>query len=146
MSNEEVVRRYWEAHRTGDLDAESALRHPDWFAEYPQLRERIRGDANQRAIIEHYPGGPPRPSEAVRIVGTEDRYVVTPAYTVERIVGDGDAWWADGTAIYPDGSLWYFVVMMELRDGLVARETAFYAAPMETPAWRLPWIERMDPS
>jgi hypothetical protein len=38
------------------------------------------------------------------------------------------------------------VVLLDLRDGLVYRETQFYAAPFEAPAWRSQRVERMpDP-
>jgi hypothetical protein len=33
------------------------------------------------------------------------------------------------------------VDLIELRDGLVHRETMYWAAPFEAPAWRAPWVE-----
>ncbi len=142
-SNEETVRRYVAALQANDHQTLSTLRHPDWVAEYPQSRERIRGDANERAIIESYPGGRPEP-RVVHVVGNEDRWVVSPSYTIHRIVGNGDAWWGDGTIGYPDGSTWFVVALFELRDGLVHRETDYFAEPFEPPAWRAPFVESMD--
>jgi hypothetical protein len=90
-----------------------------------------------------YPGGRPsvRPD---RVVGSEDRWVMTPLYSLERIVGDGDTWWADGTIAYPDGSTWCLAMLIEIRDAHVHRETTYFAEPFAAPAWRAPYVERMD--
>ncbi len=103
-SNEEIVRRYWHAHAAHDHKTVSELRHPDWLAEWPQSGERVRGDGNDRAIMDNYPGGEPHLDATHRIVGAEDRWVVTPAYTVQRVIGNGDAWWGSGIGTYPDGT------------------------------------------
>lgn len=142
-SNEDVVRAYMRANEAGDLDLLSALRHRDWTSEWPQSGERIRGDANMRAIMEHFPGGQPE-LKANRIVGSEDRWVLTPVYSVQRIVGSGDSWWGDGTIRYPDGSTWNYAIFVELRDGLIYRETEYFAEPFEAPEWRKPFVEHMD--
>jgi len=143
QSNEDVVRAYVAAHGSGDQDRLTELRHPDWSSEWPQSGERIRRDAAARAIDEAYPGGRPavRPEH---VVGSEDRWVMTPLYSLQRIVGNGDSWWGDGTIAYPDGSTWYLAMFMEVRDGLIYRETAYFAEPFEAPAWRAPYVERMD--
>jgi ketosteroid isomerase-like protein len=142
-SNEELVRRYLEAHANHDYDAVSALRDPEWMLEWPQSRERVRGDANDRAIMENWPGGQPS-GLSVRVVGSEDQWVVTPFNTIHRVVGSGDFWSADGTSAYPDGSTWFVVALLQLRDGRVHRETWYFGAPFEAPAWRAAWVERMS--
>ena len=143
MTNDEVVHAYVESYRTDDRAAQGRLRHPDWTVTYPQSDERIRGHANMAAIMAHYPGGPPE-VERARVVGSEDHYVVTPMFTIERVAGSGDLWWGDGVATYPDGSVWHVVVLLELHDGLIYRETEYFALPFEAPAWRAPWVERVD--
>jgi hypothetical protein len=30
-----------------------------------------------------------------------------------------------------------------MRDGLVAKETAYWTKPFPAPEWRAPWVERM---
>ena len=141
-SNEQVVRRYVEAVTAHDPNMLGQLRHQEWTAEWPQSGERVRGDANNRAIIDNWPGG--RPSARVnRVVGAEDRWVVTPLFTVQRVVGSGDFWWAAGTVSYADGSTWFDVILLELRDGTVLRETWYFAPSSEAPAWRAQWVERM---
>ena len=143
-SNEEVVRRYAEAHRVHDYDTVGTLRHPDWTAEFPQTGERIRGNANDRAIMDNWPGGLPE-ALGLRLVGSEDRWVATPSNTLHRILGSGDTWWGDGTATYPDGSSWFVALLITLRDGKVHRETWYFGSPLEAPAWRAAWVERIDP-
>ncbi len=141
-TNEEIVRSYIAAMEAHDLDGMERLRHEDYVLEWPQSGERIRGAANARAIDEHIPQGLPE-LESVRIVGSEDQWVTTPAFTIQRVVGSGDTWWADGRVRYPDGSTWHIVSIMELRDGLVHHETNYFAEPFDAPDWRAPWVERM---
>ena len=74
-------------------------------------------------------------------MGSEDRWVMTPSLTVTRIVGNGDSWWADGTASYPDGSAWYAAALLELRGGQLYRETWYFAPQLERPVWRSQWVE-----
>ena len=140
-SNEDVVRAYLAAHQAHDYDAVDRLRAVDWTTEWPQSGERVRGAANDRAIMDNWPGGLPE-ADTIRVVGSEDRWVMTPAFTFQRIVGKGDSWWADGTATYPDGSRWFVVGLLELRDGKLLREVWYFAPPLEAPAWRAEWVER----
>ena len=58
-SNEQTMRRYLEAHEQHDTATMAELRVPDWIAEMPQSGERIRGHANDRAIMANWPGGRP---------------------------------------------------------------------------------------
>jgi hypothetical protein len=94
-----------------------------------------------REIIANYPGGSPV-TEVTRIVGSEDQWVVTPGNTVARVAGSGDFWWSEWRVTYPNGDVYLVVDLLELRDGLVHRETAYWAAPFEAPEWRAPWVER----
>jgi limonene-1,2-epoxide hydrolase len=143
-TNEEVVRAYIGALTANDADAIGRLREPDWRVDYPQSGERIRGHANERAIADNYPGGLPD-IDPSRVVGSEDRWVVTPSFTFERIAGSGDTWWSEGKARYPDGSLWHVVTMYQLHDGRIHRETTYWAEPFDPPGWRAGWIEPIEP-
>jgi SnoaL-like domain len=143
-TNEEVIRAYLQAIVSNDAATQARLRDPDWFVDYPQSGERIRGHANERAIADHYPGGLPEVDPG-RLVGSEDRWVVTPSFTYERIAGSGDTWWGEGRAHYPDGSTWFVASMYRLRDGRVLRETTYWALPFDPPAWRAEWVEPITP-
>jgi hypothetical protein len=51
-----------------------------------------------------------------------------------------DMEWFD--AIYHDD----VIVVHQYRDGLVVRETSYYAAPFQAPAWRARWVEPIPSS
>ena len=141
VSNEDCVRRYAAASVANDLEGLVALRHPDWMVFWPQSGERVHSTEAFAEIIANYPGGAPK-REITRIVGAEDRWVVTASNTVLQIAGSGDFWWSEWRVTYPTGELYLVVDLLELRDGLVYRETVYWAAPFEAPDWRAPWVER----
>jgi hypothetical protein len=142
LTNEEVVHQYGAAMAAFDLPTLTRLRHPDWGVLWPQSGERVHGTENFAEIIRNYPGGQPK-TEVTRLIGTEDRWVVTPGNTVLRVAGSGDFWWAEWRVTYPDGEVYLSVTLIELRDGLVFHETTYWAAPFEAPSWRAPWVERV---
>jgi hypothetical protein len=94
VTNEEVVRRYLETSAAKDFDALGSLRHPDWQSLWPQSGERVIGHAHWAEIAQNYPGGVPQVS-IDRLVGSEDRWFVTPGNTVARAAGTGDFWWGE---------------------------------------------------
>jgi hypothetical protein len=145
LTNEEVVRRYGAAMAAFDLDALAELRHPDWAVFWPQSGERVHGNQAFAEIIRNYPGGSPR-TEVTRIVGAEDRWVVTAGNTVLKVAGSGDFWWAEWRVTYPGDEVYLAVSLVELRDGLVYHETTYWAAPFDAPDWRAPWVEREPPA
>ncbi|MFI5261431.1 MAG: nuclear transport factor 2 family protein [Candidatus Limnocylindrales bacterium] len=145
LTNQAVVERYTAASARGDLAAMEALRHADWAVVWPQSGERVRGDEHFAAIVANYPGG--RPSvEIERIVGSEDRWLVTPSNTVLRVAGSGDFWSSEWSMVYPDGQAYHVVDLLELRDGRVHRETVYWAAPFTAPAWRQAYVESPRPA
>jgi hypothetical protein len=143
MTNEETARAYVRACVEGDMEALSRLRHPDWTVDWPQSGERVRGSEAFASIHQMYPGGSPR-STVRRVVGSEDRWTVTPTNTVVRVAGEGEAWWGEWMMRYPDGSDWFCVDLIELRDGKVHRETVYWATPLPAPEWRANLVERIE--
>jgi hypothetical protein len=141
LSNEECVRRYATASAAHELEALAPLRHPDWMVSWPQSGESVHGTEAFAEIIANYPGGAPA-TEITRIVGAEDRWVVTPGNTVLQVAGSGDFWWSEWRLTYPNGEVYLVVDLIELRDGLVYRETVYWAPPFEAPDWRAPWVDR----
>jgi hypothetical protein len=141
LTNEECVRQYAAASAAHDIAALTALRHPDWMVVWPQSGERVLGSRDWAEIIANYPGGAPK-AEVTRVVGAEDRWVVTPGNTVVQIAGSGDFWWSEWRLTYPNGDVYLVVDLLELRDGLVHRETVYWAAPFEAAAWRAPWVTK----
>ena len=136
------MRRYAAASVGNDLAALTALRHPDWLVYWPQSGERVHGNEAFAEIIANSPGGAPT-REVTRVVGAEDRWVVTASNTVLQVVGSGDFWWCEWRVTYPNGDIYLVVDLIELQDGLVHRETVYWAAPFEAPGWRAPWVERV---
>jgi hypothetical protein len=49
--------------------------------------------------------------------------------------------WITEYLIFYDGRPIPTVSIMEFRDGMVARETQYFADRFEAPAWRAPWRE-----
>lgn len=143
MTNEEVVLRYAAAAAGDDVAAMEALRHPRWTATWPQSGERVTSSAAFAAIVDGYPGGRPR-TTVDRVVGGDDRVVLTALGTPLRIAGSGDVWWATFRMAYPDGVDYHCIELLELEGGKVLRETVYWAAPFPAPGWRAAWVERTD--
>jgi hypothetical protein len=108
-----------------DADEEYRLRSPEFVMEMPQSGERIRGRDSMRAMQEAFP----TPPQSVRI---------------RRVAGAGRLWVLEGELDYGQGP-WSAVVLFELDDdGLIARETRYYAERSDPPAWRAAWVEAID--
>jgi hypothetical protein len=144
LTNEECVAQYAAASAALDLEGMAALRHPGWKVFWPQSGELVHGSEAFAEIIANDPGGNPK-TEITRIVGAEDQWVVTAGNTVLRVAGSGDFWWSEWRVSYPDGAIYLVVDLIELRDGLVHRETVYWAPPFEAPDWRAPWVQRGPP-
>jgi ketosteroid isomerase-like protein len=114
------IRQFVEAINTGEMDVFDALYHDDVVVEWPQSGEVIRGKHNIRELREAYP--------------------TPPTASLRRIVGAGDLWAIEMGFDY-DGDRFDVVVIHQWRDGQVERETSYYAAPFEAPAWRARWVE-----
>lgn len=144
-SSRDVVNRYVRALHEQDLETIESLQHPDFVEDYPQSGERIRGRRNWRAIYENYPGGLEAPSDVSgdRVIGGEDRWMMSPTFTMVQLSGEGDMHTAILKVRYPDKSEWYMVTMVEVHDGLIAKATTFFAQTFESPEWRAQWVERI---
>lgn len=140
-SDREVVERFTDAHIRKDREAGSKLLHPDFELRWPQSGEVIRGPANWRAVFENYPEVDKTALEPTRTLGSEDRWVMTPSFTMLRLSGAGDTYTQEGTVTYPNGERWHYVAVIEVRDGAIWRETDYFAPPFEAPSWRAPWVE-----
>ena len=124
-TNRETVERVIEALNTRDLDLFHAQFHADSVMEYPQSGERIVGDENRRAVYGAFPGLPHVAPQEIRVGG--DLVVV------------------EARLDYGDGTPWQAVFLFELRDGKIARETAYWPQPFDAAEWRAQWVERIEP-
>jgi hypothetical protein len=91
--------------------------------DYPQSGELIRGRRNIQASRAAQPN--------------------RKRFTVRRIVGAGDLWVTEYVLTY-DGRPSCTVSIMEFVDGMVARETQYFADPFEPGPSRAQWVERMS--
>lgn len=120
------------------------LLHPDFVEEYPQSGERIRGAHRALALLRRYPGGTGVIDEASLLVaGADEGWGISPTLTVVRLSGGGTSFSMASRSRYPDGTDWYVVSLIQLRDGLVWRATRFFAPLFPAPEWRADLVEPM---
>jgi SnoaL-like domain len=119
------IRQHWEASERGDLEAEHAIYADDAILDYPQSGERFRG----RSRIQAQRGGHP----------AERRF------TIRRILGGGDLWVSECVITY-DGVPTYSLSVMEITDGLVKRETQYFADPFQASPGRAALAEPIPAS
>jgi ketosteroid isomerase-like protein len=142
-SNREIAEAFVRAIEAKDLEAQLALLADDFVDEMPQSGERTRGRDNYRRIFESYPGGVgTADAQGRRIIGSEDRWVMTPTFNALRIEGSGDTYTYVGTITYSGGDVWQVIAIVQISDGKLRRSTTWYAPPFEAPAWRAPFVER----
>jgi hypothetical protein len=123
LSMRAALERHWQASDASDFDVEHEIYREDAVLEYPQSGERIRG----RRIIQ----------ESRRVQPNSKRF------TIRRMIGGGDLWITEFTLAY-DGTPSYAVSIMECRDGLVAKETQYFASAFEPGSSRAHLVERID--
>ena len=116
-----ALQRHWDASDAGDFEAEHDIYHEDAMLDYPQSGERIRGRRNIQ--------------DSRHLQPNKKRF------TVRRMIGSGDLWVTEFVLSY-DGVPSYTVSIMEFRDGLVARETQYFAAGVEPAPSRAHLVER----
>ena len=142
MTPRDLLGQLYDLFNRRDYDQAMKLLHPDFVEDWPQSHERIRGPANLRAILENYPGGVSLDA-APAYHGRDDQWAITPGYTVVRFTDSGD----EGTGVirvrYSDGSEWWMLALFQLKDGLLYRQTTFFAEPFDAPDWRAQWVERI---
>jgi len=118
--NRQTVERIFQALAEGQVELFHAQFHEDSVIDFPQSGERIAGGEGRRAVYRAFPGRP----------------------RVRRIVTGGDLAVVEAAVDYSDRVDWSAVFIHELRDGKIARATAYWAQPFEAAAPR----ERNGPS
>jgi ketosteroid isomerase-like protein len=121
--NEAVIQRLIDCINRREVQVMDDLFHDDAVMEWPQSGERIRGGANRRAIYQSFPQ--------------------LPTITPRRMASSNDLVVAEASLDYGSGKPYQAVFIFELRDGRIAKETAYWSEPFEAPAWRAKWVEKM---
>jgi ketosteroid isomerase-like protein len=122
-ANQQVVERLIECINQRRVEVMDELFHEDAVMDWPQSGERVIGGDNRRAIYGAFPG--------------------LPAITPRRMLAAGDLVVAEAYLDYGQAGF-NTVFIFEFRDGRIARETAYWAAPFDPPAWRSRWVELED--
>jgi ketosteroid isomerase-like protein len=122
--NRKTVERLVDALNRRDLELFDQQFHEDSVMEYPQSGERVVGGDNRRAVYAAFPG--------------------LPTVKPRRTVVSGDLAILEAALDYGDGTDWHAVLVFELRDGKIAKETAYWSQPFEPADWRSEWAERID--
>ena len=116
-----ALQRHWAASDANDFELEHEIYREDAVLDYPQSGERIRGRHN---------------IQESRTVQPNNK-----RFTVRRMFGGGDLWVTEFVLSY-DGNPSYAVSIMELRDGLVAHETQYFADRFDPAPSRAHLVER----
>jgi ketosteroid isomerase-like protein len=119
-----LAQELWEAIGAEDWAAVAGYVREDFVQEWPQSGERIVGRDNAMAINRNYPGG-------------------LPTMRFRRTVAAGPLAVLEVELTYADGSRYFGVSVIELRDGKIAKETDYFAQPFPAPQWRAQWVEKM---
>jgi len=122
-ANEAVVERLIACINDRKIEVMDELFHDDAVMDWPQSGERVVGAENRRAIYGAFPQ--------------------LPTITPRRMVSDGDLVVAEASMDY-GSSVSKAVFIFELRDGKIAKETAYWSDPFEAPDWRSQWVEKDD--
>ena len=106
-------------------EAEHQIRHEDYTMEWPQSGERLRGRQKMREFQEANAGS--RPTRWVR-----------------RVVVREGLWVVEGSVDYGGGREGDFVLILEMREGRIFKETRYYADRLGASEARARWFERME--
>ncbi|HSF86383.1 MAG TPA: hypothetical protein VLG28_12115 [Acidimicrobiia bacterium] len=147
------VQRYKAAVQAFDCDALGELRHPDYECYYPQSGERFIGHENWVAAHRDYASHFAQDNVNSATVKGGARKVdvarrVSPGFAMSApivLVSDtGHLATMEGHGTWPDGKVYYWCRIIEFKEGLVYRETEYFAEPFEAPEWRTEFAEREE--
>jgi ketosteroid isomerase-like protein len=124
MSGRETVEALVATLNARNVPGMDDLFHEDAVMDWPQSGERLVGGDNRRGVYNAFPA--------------------LPTITPRRIVGEGDLWVLEATLDYGGGAIYQAVFIFEMREGKIARETAYWAESFPAPDWRAAWVERTD--
>jgi ketosteroid isomerase-like protein len=121
--NRKAVERLIDGLNRRDISVMDEVFHDDAIMDWPQSGERIRGAERRRGVY--------------------GRFETLPTITPRRLLSEGDLCVAEARLDYGGGAEYDCVFIFEMRDGRIARETAYWAEPFDPPEWRADLVERM---
>jgi hypothetical protein len=117
-----ALERHWNASDVSDFAVEHEIYREDAVLDYPQSGERIRGRHNIQ--------------ESRTVQPNKKRF------RVRRMIGGGGLWITEFTLTY-DGVPSYVVSIMDFNEGLVSKETQYFADPFEPGPSRAHLVEQI---
>ena len=120
----------------GEWSALRAVFAPGAVMEFPQSGEAFEGIDNIRGQFADYPQMPEGHISAVEVAGAEPTFALAPNYIVVSVGGSGRSATATLRARYPDGSLWWVVVVYETEGERISRAKIYFAPEFEPADWR----------
>ncbi len=120
-ANENVVNRLIECINSRHIEVMDELFHDAALMHWPQSGELVRGAENRRGIYNAFPQ--------------------LPTITPRRMLSGGNLVVAEALLDY-NGPQYETVFIFELRDGRIAKETAYWSEAFEPPEWRAQWVEK----
>ncbi len=121
-ANEAVIERLISCINDSKIEVMDELFLDDAIMDWPQSGEKVVGAENRRGIYQSFPQ--------------------LPTITPRSMVSDGDLVVAEATLDYGGPVAFKTVFIFELKDGKIAKETAYWSEPFEAPAWRAKWVEK----
>ena len=142
-TKQEFFRRYVNAIAERDFELLETMVHPEYVGEYPQSGERFHGFQALRFQLEQYPGGLPAArfdDSRTKILGEEERWAISPGYTVLPL-NTPERFTTVSRSPYPDGSIWWVVSILTLKDDKVWHAETYFAPEFDPPEWRKGIVE-----
>lgn len=130
----EFLTAFATALNSRDFETLETLIHPDFTTWIPQSGEKSHGFEGFVTQLKMYPGGAPQMPDGpqARLVGDDDRWAITPAYTVVPLTAPNE-FTLLGHTIYPDGRTWHVVTLVEIRDEKLYRMENYFAPELAAP-------------
>ena len=74
----------------------------------------------------------------------QEAYPAPPNIRLRRVLVRKGLWIVEGVNDYGEGKLFTVLVIFNLRDGRIWRDTRYYAEPFGAPGWRAHLVEQME--
>jgi hypothetical protein len=74
----------------------------------------------------------------------QEAYPAPPNIRLRRVIVRKGLWIVEGVNDYGEGRVFTALVIFELRDGRIWRDTRYYAEPFDAPQWRAHLVEKME--
>lgn len=123
QNTREIIEQYLQAISEQNTDGLMELLHDDFIEEYPQSGERIKGKRNLRKVYDNFEGMPDLQAYNLHV--------------------QGDLALVETLLEYPKQGTYLGSWIIELSNGKIKRNRAYFAAPFEAPKWRSKWVEMM---